>query len=130
VRRPLRGFLEELRARHCSPAYVLQVERVVSAFLSHLAARGVRDVGGVRTEHIAAWLRELRERPTPRGGPLTVWSQHDYLAIVRVFFGSLVRRRRLFVDPVGDLRVRKPRAVPRGVLSQGEARRLVQAPLP
>jgi integrase/recombinase XerD len=126
----LRGFVDELRARHCSAAYAVQVERVVSAFLSHLATKGVRDVRGVRTEHIAAWLRELRERPTPRGGQLSVWSQHDYFAIVRVFFGSLVRRGRLFADPVGDLRVKKPHGIPRGILSEAEARRLVHAPLP
>ncbi len=126
----LRACIEELRARHCSPAYLVQIERVVSAFLSHLSAKGINDVGAVRGEHIAAWLRELREGTTSRGAPLSIWSQHDYLAMVRVFFGSLARRGRLFADPVGDLRVRKPRGMPRGVLSEPEARRLVHAPLP
>lgn len=126
----LRVVIEELRARHCSPAYVVQVERIVSRFLSHLAAKGIRDVRGVRTEHIAAWIRQLRERPSRRGGQLAVWSQHAYFATVRVFFGALVRRGRLFADPVGDLRVKKPRGIPRGVLSEAEARRLVHAPLP
>ena len=48
---------------------------------------------------------------------------------MRVFFGSLVKRGRLFADPVGDLRVRRQRSLPRGVLSEAEARRLVHAPL-
>ena len=125
----LRAFVDELRARHCSPAYFAQAEQVLSAFLSHLFAKGIRDVHSVRSEDIAAWLRELRERAR-HGVPLSLRSQHDYLAIVRVFFASLVRRGHLFADPVGDLRVRKPHAVPRGVLSEAEARRLVHAPLP
>jgi integrase/recombinase XerD len=125
----LGGFLDELRSRHCSPAYVRQAELVLSGFLSRLAEKGIRDVRAVRNEDVAAWVRELREAKTRSGAALSLRSQHDYVAIVRVFFGSLVRRGRLFADPVGELRVRRPRGLPRGVLSEVEARRLVQAPL-
>jgi integrase/recombinase XerD len=123
------GFLDELRSRHSSPAYVRQAEEVLSGFLSHLNGKGMDDVRAVKGEDVAAWLGELRGRTTRQGTPLSVRSQHDYLALVRVFFAALVKRGRLFADPVGDLRVRKPRHLPRAVLSEAEARRLVQAPL-
>jgi integrase/recombinase XerD len=123
------GFLDELRSRHSSPSYVGQAEQVLSAFLSHLNAKGIDDVRAVKGEDVAAWLRELRGRTTRQGAPLSLRSQHDYLAVVRVFFAALVKRGRLFADPVGELCVKKPRGLPRAVLSEAEARRLVQAPL-
>lgn len=129
-RAALGSFLSELRSRHCSASYVGQAERVLAVFLSHLRENGVDDVQAVRHEDVTAWVRELRERRTHRGTPLSTWTQADYLDLVRVFFASLVRRGGLFVSPVGELRVRRHRSLPRAVLSEVEARRLVHAPLP
>jgi integrase/recombinase XerD len=126
----LGGFLDELRSRHSSASYVRQAERVLAVFLSHLRENGIDDVHEVRHEDVAAWLRELRERRTRRGALLSSWTQADYFDIVRVFFASLVKRSGLFVSPVGELCVRRHRSLPRAVLSEAEARRLVHAPLP
>lgn len=126
----LGGYLDELRLRHYSHAYIRQSEKVLAAFLSHLRENGLADVHDVRRDDVAAWMRALRHRLTPRGAPLSTWTQADYLDVVRVFFASLVRRGRLFASPVGDLTVRRRRGLPPAVLSEADARRLVHAPLP
>jgi integrase/recombinase XerD len=126
----LGSFLDELRSRQLSRCYVHQAQAVLAVFLSHLRENGVGDVRSVRREHLVAWMRQLRERRTRRGTLLSSWTQADYLDIVRVFFAALVTQGRLFVSPVGDLRVRRHRHLPRAVLSEAQARRLVHAPLP
>lgn len=123
-------FLEEMRGRHYSFSHQSQAARVLPDLFSHLREQGLADVRAVGEEHLARYARELKHRTTKRGTPLSPWSQADYLDLVRGFFAFLVRRGVLLVNPAQGLRVPRRKALPRAVLSETQARRLMNAASP
>jgi integrase/recombinase XerD len=72
----------------------------------------------------------LRESTTPRGTPLSGRSQAAYLQRVKSFFAFLVRRGVLLVDPATGLAVPSASLLPRTVLTERQAARLMNAPSP
>jgi integrase/recombinase XerD len=72
----------------------------------------------------------LRESTTPRGTPLSLNSQASYLQRVRSFFAFLVRRGVLLADPAAGLVLPSCSLLPRFVLTERQAARLMNAPSP
>lgn len=126
----LTTFLEEMRGRHYSVSHQSQAARVLPGLFSHLREQGLTDVRTVGEEHLTRYARALKNRTTKRGTHLSPWSQADYLDLARSFFAFLVRRGVLLVNPAQDLRVPRRRALPRAVLTEAQARRLMNAPSP
>jgi integrase/recombinase XerD len=124
----LLAFLEELRRRHYSTALLDQARHVLPRFLSHLREKRLRELRGVREEHVDAYARHLAHRKSKHGRPLAVATQLVHLTMARRFFRFLFRRRWILQDPTKDLMLPRHDSLPRTILSLSQARQLMSAP--
>jgi integrase/recombinase XerD len=100
-------------------------------FLEHLRRRRVRDVRKIMAEHISSYVHLLATVTTQRKGTLlTEGSQATYRAVVRRFCRYLFGQSLILVNPAQDLVVSKMRSLPRAIVTEAQARRIVQAPSP
>jgi integrase/recombinase XerD len=104
---------------------------VLSLLASYLEALGVRTVRGVRETHLVSFARALTRHESPRSrAPFSVSTQRHYLSTVRAFFSFLEERGVLLHSPAAELALPNVERLPRGVLSEAQARRLMAAPSP
>jgi integrase/recombinase XerD len=121
-------LLQELRVRRYSSSVQEQASKQLPVFFAFLRDRQVREIRAVREEHVFAYARHLATRTTPRGTPLSAWTQRTYLHLLERFFGFLDRRGVILRNPALDLMKPKAPKLPRVVLSEAQARRLLAAP--
>jgi len=126
----LRAYLEDLRRRRFSEALRAHVKRELPRLFAFLHAKHVRDVRRIDEAHLTRFTRELAWAPSGRGGRLSLSTRSTYLATLKGFFAFLERRGILLRDPALGLELPKIKRLPRNVLSEREARRLVNAPFP
>jgi len=124
----LQALLDELRVRWYSKALHRQARYMLLRFFSHLRARRVRDLRAVNEEHVAEYARRLAETKTKKGTRLTASTQRSYLMAVQRLFRFLARRGVILQDPTLDLVLPSWKKLPRAVLNQAHARRLVANP--
>jgi integrase/recombinase XerD len=121
-------FLRELVARRSSDSLVRVTRRTLERLDTHLRDEGVRDLRRVGERHLVSFARELQASVTPRGTPLSIAAQASYLQQVRSFFAFLVRRGVLLVDPAAELVIPAADPLPRRVLTERQAEKLMNAP--
>jgi integrase/recombinase XerD len=124
------AFLEHLRIIRRSHALLRQTRHVLGRLDAHLSDVGVRDLRRVEERHLVAFARELREAVTPLGTPLTMNTQAAYVQRVKSFFAFLGRRGVVLRDPAAELVVPVGSALPRRVLTERQAEKLMNAPSP
>ncbi len=124
----LRAHVEALRVRGLAEASTKAALAVVPWLLSHLREQGVHDLQAVKEEHVIAFARELATRPAKRGGTLALGSQRTYLGAVRRFFVFLVRQDVILEDPTRGLVLPRTERLPRRILTETQAARLMEAP--
>ena len=124
----LEAYLGELRSRRFSPSLIERAGQVLPRCLSHLRENGVRDLRAVSEVDLLGWARALARTKSRRGKCPSLATQVLYLAAVRRFFAWLTKRGKILLDPAVRLLVREPDRLPRPVLSEAQARRLVSAP--
>ena len=122
------AFLTELRARRVSTSLLDRTERVLPRLLSHLREEGRRSLSAVTEADLASWARVLSRQTTRYGKNPTLTTQALYLAVVRRFFAWLFRQGRTLQDPAKELKLPRPDSLPRVVLTETQARRLMSAP--
>ena len=121
-------FLDELRARRASASLLTQTSRALSRLSSHLREKKVADLRQVQERHLVAFACRLRESKTPRGTPLSLFSQAAYLQRVKSFFAFLERRGLVLRSPAADLVIPAASPLPRVTVSERQAARLMEAP--
>lgn len=132
----LERYLEARQSSGIRPATVRLQRALLAAFLRWLAERGVRDLRHVAPEDVRAYQRHLAmyryRRSKAEGAPhkqLAQRSRYDALAAVRRFFRWLVEVRLLLADPAASQEPgRRRRFQPANVLTEAEARSLLEAP--
>jgi integrase/recombinase XerD len=124
----LAAYLESLAG--CSRSLRDRARLVLPRFFDHLREQHVRVVRAVTEAHLLAFAQELAETPKKRGPEqlLARSTQALYLAAVVRFFAFLERRGFLLRNPAREVPLPKQERLPRRVLSQSEARRLMNAP--
>ncbi len=122
------AFLDDIRARWYSKQLHKQASNVLARFLTHLREKKVSDIRAVNEAHVVAWARQLAQQKTPKGEPYSLATQRTYLALVQRFFRFLFRAGAILEDPTLDLALPSWKRLPRAVLNEGQARRLVAAP--
>jgi integrase/recombinase XerD len=122
------AFLDDVRARWYSKHLLKQARNVLVRFLSHLREKHVRDIRAASEAHVVGWARQLAEQKTAKGEPYSPATQRTYLALVQRFFRYLVRAGVILEDPTLDVALPSWKRLPRAVLSESQARRLVAAP--
>ncbi len=117
------SFLESLRVRGQSPATLRARSQSLTTFFLWLVSAGIDDVRELTREHVrtyALWLRQQR---------FTTGTLHAKLISLRRFFEHLEAIDAVLINPcLGLLLPKREERLPRAVLSQAEARRILDAP--
>ena len=117
------SFLESLRVRGQSPATLRARSQSLSTFFLWLTSAGIEDVRELTREHLRAYQLAL----TQQG--LTTYTLHAKLSGLRRFFEHLESTDAILVNPcLGLVLPKLEDRLPRNVLSQAEARRILDAP--
>jgi integrase/recombinase XerD len=123
-------YVEELRVRRFSAPSIEKARFELPRLIHHLRENGVRDARAVTEEHLVAYARHLEQRKTRSGTPLAAASRASAISTTRRFFAFLASRGHILRDPAHAIPLPKVRRLPRGVLSERQARRLMAAPFP
>jgi integrase/recombinase XerD len=125
-RRLFRLFVEEMQTRYAGRTAEHYVADVL-AFLEWTAAKGIalRDVRPPDLQRYQGELYAVRKK----GRPYASSTIQTKLVAVKTLFRFLVRRQALLMDPSAQLELpRTEKRLPRVVLTEVEARRIVTAP--
>ena len=126
----LMRYVEELRVRRYSASSLEKARFELPRFIHHLEEMGVRDARAVSEEQLVAYARHLEGRKTRWGTPLAAASRASALNAVRRFFAFLARHGYVLHDPAQAIPLPRCASLPRGILTESQARRLVAAPFP
>jgi len=124
----LDALIGELRVRWYSQALVKQAKSVLMRFFAHLRAQRTRDLRSVTEAHVIAYARQLSETKTEKGTRYSVATQRSYLMTVQRLFRFLEREHVILEDPTRDLALPSWKKLPRAVLNQAHARKLMGNP--
>jgi site-specific recombinase XerD len=124
----LEALLDELRVRWYSKALHKDVRNVLLRFFTHLRAKHVRDLRGVTEAHVVEYARKLAGTKTPKGTLYTAATQRSYLMTGQRLFRFLERQGVILQDPTLNLVLPSWKKLPRAVLNQAHARRLIANP--
>jgi integrase/recombinase XerD len=117
------SFLEGLRVRGQSPATLKARSDALATFFIWLCKEGLNDVREVTREHLRAYQLWLKAQP------FTTHTVHTKLIGLRRFFEHLENTDVILLNPCLGLVLPKfEDRLPRGVLTQAEARRVLEAP--
>lgn len=117
------AFLESLRVRGQSPATLKARSQSLSTFFLWMAGEGIEDVREITREHIRIYQLWLSLRS------LSTQTLHVKLISLRRFFEHLEATDAVLLNPcVGLILPKLEDRLPRGVMSQAEARRMLDAP--
>lgn len=126
----LEAVLGELRVRWYSEHLIKQERSVLLRFFDHLEEKRVRDVRAVTEAHVVDYARLLKEKRTAKGEPYSVATLRTYLSAIQRLFRFLLRSGVILQDPTLNLVLPSWKRLPRAVLNQVHARRLVANPDP
>jgi integrase/recombinase XerD len=122
--RLFRFYENELQVRYAEetiPSYRFRVR----VFLEWLCGRGV-ELLEARTEDLQSYQQELLALRNKDGKPYSLGTQHNHLTAVKSFFRFLYQNGYLLHDPAASLEYhRKENRLPRTILTENEARRLL-----
>jgi integrase/recombinase XerD len=129
---PARGaalYIEHLEALHQSPATLRNARRFLEAFARWLERRGIDDLRDVALQHLLDYHDALRARRKPNGEPNTANYINAQLWHARRMLRLLHQRGKLLTDPSRHLPpLRKPRRLPKAVLTGEQVNRLLKQP--
>ena len=126
----LGAFLEDLAARNYAASTIRTNREVLHLLFAFLKAQRVRDVRAVREDELVAFARHLAERETRWRTPMSPSTQALYIGVVRGFFAWLDAHSLILRNPAAELELPKTKPLPRGILSEAQARRLMTTPDP
>lgn len=126
----LEALLDELRVRWYSKALRKQTRNVLLRFFSHLRERRIRDLRAVTEAHVVEYARVVADTRTVKGTRYTAATQRSYLMTVQRLFRFLERHGVILQDPTLNLVLPSWKKLPRAVLNQAQARRLIASPDP
>jgi integrase/recombinase XerD len=126
----LEALLDELRVRWYSKQLLKQVRIVLLRFFAFLRAKRVRDLRAVSEAHVVDYARIVAGTKTRKGTCYTAATQRSYMMTVQRLFRFLVRQAMILQDPTLNLVLPSWKKLPRAVLNQAHARRLVACPDP
>ncbi len=120
----------ELRVRWYSQPTLKQAKNVLLRFFAYLRSRRVRDLRSVTEAHVFAYARQLAETKMAKGTRYSPATQRGYLSAVQRLFRFLERQGVILADPTRDLVLPSWKKLPRAVLNQVHARKLMANPDP
>jgi integrase/recombinase XerD len=117
------SFLESLRVRGQAPGTLRARSQSLDTFFLWLTKENIEDLRAMTRAHLRAYQLWLQQRR------LTTYTLHAKLITLRRFFEYLESNDAILVNPcLGLVLPKLEDRLPRNVLSQAEARRLLAAP--
>jgi integrase/recombinase XerD len=126
----LDALRDDLARRFYSESLQSHVSEALVRFFAFLKARRISDLRSVKEEHVNAYVRDLARAISARGTPYAVSTRRWHLQSVTRLFGFLEREGALLHNPTLDLELPSWRLLPRAVINQEQAKRLVAHPDP
>ncbi|MFQ5923719.1 MAG: tyrosine-type recombinase/integrase [Anaerolineales bacterium] len=111
-----------------SEASAWYASRVLPCLFRSLIKRGVKDLRAVTEADVVSFALELKTMPSRRGTSLSSSSQSHWLTVIRNFFHFLVNNRLVLSNPARDLSLPRRQRLPRAILSEAQAERLMSTP--
>jgi len=122
-------YLRHLKALGRSPYTIKGARYDLRDFVRFLQREGIYNLENLTTDVLEAYQEELAFRLTARGKLLSLRSQSQLLGVVKGFTRFLQDKDYLLHDPAERIRLpRKPRDLPKGILSIKEIKQLLNAP--
>ena len=119
-------FKEYLELRNYSPRSVDGYTAELAPFFRFLEAQGVESLAALTRETIEEYRTHLFEA-SHRGRRLSAATQAHRLSTIRVFTRFLAREHFIAIDPSAGVELpRVPQTLPRHILSEDEAERVVE----
>lgn len=116
-----------LRARNVAPRTIDSYAAVGRDFLTYLRAKGMPTaVGTIRREHLEAFLADLTERPTKRGGVMSAATVAKHYRSLQQLFRWLVEDGEIEHSPMERMRPVKVPDQPVPVLREDQLRALLE----
>jgi integrase/recombinase XerD len=127
----LAAVLADLKARWYSPSIQKHGRLMLGRFFSHLRSKRVRDIRDVTEAHVFAYARELATMKSKQTGKLySASTQRTHLYLVQRLFRFLLARGVILQDPSLNLVLPSWTKLPRAVLNQNHARKILTNPDP
>lgn len=118
----LKRFLNVKAARGVSEGEIRNYRRVLTHFSNWVPLRGKKDLRAVTEQDIVGYIRAIQ----PTLSPVTVYGR---ISKIRQLFGYLAAHGLVPADPCKDMIPRGcPKGLPRGVLSEPEALKILDLP--
>lgn len=125
----LQRYLEYLGVKGYTEMGVYNIERYVRTFIAWCEPRGLTRPVEITKPILERYQRHLFYHRKDNGEPLSVFSQRSALVPLRSYFRWLTRQNLLLYNPASDLELpRMKRVLPKHVLTEEEAERVMQQP--
>lgn len=125
----IQRYLDHIRARGYTCQTLWGQERYLRDFLAWCDAQNLHALPALNRERLEGYLQHLQSYRTQQGQPLAWHSKQSKLIPVRSFFRWLVQYGHLTENPAQTLYLAKqPSLIPKHILSDAEAARLLAAP--
>ena len=122
-------YLQVMEQRHLAAKTVLWKRKCLNFFVQWMEQKGIDDWRDVTFDDIRRYQHHLSKRRTPSGELSTKQYQNSLMWTLRDFYTVLHQRGKTLVNPCAKLPpLRKPKRLPRGVLTAAQVTRLLQAP--
>jgi integrase/recombinase XerD len=126
----LDAVAQDLARRRYSEALIEHTRHAGKLLFAYLRSNGVRDLRAVTDAHVTAYARHLAQARSARGTPFSLSTQRWLLSSIQRLFRFLEERGAILHNPALDLELPSWRRLPRAVLHQEQARRLMAHPDP
>lgn len=122
-------FVEAMTAWNWSKRTIPAYEQNIRVFYNWLEREtDVTSLAQVTPDLLASYQMALLAQEKPKGGHLSVGTQHTRLTVLKTFFRYLAREGKLLVNPAAGLQLPKKRKLlPQAHLTPKEAIRLVES---
>ena len=101
----------------------------IDHFFTYLEGQNISDIAAVNRDILRDYQTHLYETINARGEPNSVFHQNNNIKALKSFFRFLVEDGYLVGDPARDVSyAREPRRLPRSILSQTEAKKVIHVP--
>jgi integrase/recombinase XerD len=125
----LQRYVEHLGIKGYTEAGIHNAERYIRAFIRWCEPRALTRPNEITKPIIERYQRHLFYYRKDNGEPLSVFSQRSALVPLRGFFRWLTKQNHLLYNPASDLELpRMKRVLPKHVLTEAEAERVMQQP--
>ena len=122
------AYLADLQTRNYSASTIGMRRQVLALLARFLKTQRVTDPRRVDEAQLVAFARLLPRYETKYRALLSLSSQRGWIGGVRDFFHFLEAHELILRDPAAELQMPKLRRLPRGILSEAQAKELMKAP--